>query len=310
MINLNLEVRGRYKVLVECGLSKDIKYDLEFDNLIVNTGLDAIGLELAQPSSSIGGFVTLAGGFVLGSGNTPPQPTDVKLETPIKHGGNGSVTRISNLEEFPTTKVTATYSRTFAQGFWIGNVSEIGLQKDRVDGRLFSRALILDLEGNPTTITLLGTDIVTLSYIFTIHYPEDISGSVPVETSSGTQPLNFTVRPSALATAIGVDAAVGPSGDFRIYTVNAALGPVSGYPSGSVLPASGSTYTPNPYIQGSYSRTAKITVPVQLGNGSIKAVAWRISLLGGWQVLFETPIVKDNTQILELEVGLTWSRHV
>src|SRR5690606_4774599 len=66
-----------------------------------------------------------------------------------------------------------TVSHQFGQGQAAGNLSEIGIQHTSTSGPLWSRALILDGQGNPTTITVLPDDFLTCYYTLRIMIPKE-----------------------------------------------------------------------------------------------------------------------------------------
>lgn len=115
---------------------------------------------------------------VFGSGSNIPLITDTNLQSPIsnsdipaKDGGIDGRSRDGN-----TFKFEKTLSFEGSKGKVQGNISELGLSYNRDDYYLFTRALVKDSQGNPTTISLGANDIVKLTY--KIGYTVDLTTSL------------------------------------------------------------------------------------------------------------------------------------
>jgi hypothetical protein len=105
-----------------------------------------------------------------GTGASPATRADTGLETPL----NQRITSTSNLTEVNRQSVGAvcTEEITFvfvgAQGTVQGNVAELGLgQSTSATTKMFTRSLIKDGNGNPTTLSLGPNDILTVYYTIT-----------------------------------------------------------------------------------------------------------------------------------------------
>src|SRR5690606_8917143 len=87
----------------------------------------------------------------------------------------------------------------FAAGVATGNLSEVGISW-LTTGALFSRALILDSGGLPTTITVLADEVVDVTYEFRIMAKtDDETGSVTFTGSIGGT-YDWTMRSVSVAT--------------------------------------------------------------------------------------------------------------
>src|SRR5690606_33028436 len=176
---------------------------------------------------------------------------------------------------------------------------------------LFSRALILDDEGNPTTITVLEDEFLDVSYEFRVYPPEsDVMGQVNI---GGVD--RDTVRRAALVTNTSVWAPPGngdqggisptpgtiPTRSARAY--NGALGDVTGVPSGTF--SDRSAVNPDAYTEDTFYREALVTWGLNAGNlsGGISAIRFALgtgsttSGLGAMQISFDPPIAKTNQEI-------------
>src|SRR5690606_4303633 len=175
------------QVVVDTGFS---------DHVITKTGMHPIGAMPPVINSAINVFNTLCGRFVVGSGSATPQFTDTSLQNPVAFASANSV-----LDSQSSNYVRGWYEITvrhqFGQGQAAGNLSEIGIQHTSASGPLCSRALILDGQGNPTSITVLPDDFLTCYYTLRIMIPkEDVVFNIDVDyDEDGIVPTVVTGRP-------------------------------------------------------------------------------------------------------------------
>lgn len=145
----------------------------EFDNIITNGGLD----RMAQN----GDWMTWC---QVGSGSSTPSALNTALDARIGAVNTLQATTSGSqaVEPYYTFR-TRTYR--FAPGLATGNISEVGVGWASAGG-LFSRALILDGGGQPTTITVLADETLDVTYQFRF-YPKttDGTGTVTITGNSG-----------------------------------------------------------------------------------------------------------------------------
>lgn len=278
-----------------------------FPNLITNIGLD-------QYDSS-GFFSTCA----VGSGNTAPAFTDTQLVSLVASTTNtvGSTTQAaqSSSPYFGTT----TKSWAFVAGTATGNLSEVGIGVDAT--HLFSRALILDGGGSPTTITILSTEQLNVTYQLGSYVPlTDLTGTITLNAISYSYTLRAANATSAARWAyVPQDASSitglgGPfSGNFFSTTVtNGSIGAITGQPSGTSN--SCDSATASSYTNGSFTRAGTSTWSINTGNLSGGVTAATVGFgqsnasRGQYQVSFSPAIPKDNTHVLTLNWSNSWTR--
>ena len=159
IIELKSELEGiiKLEVIREDGTLKEAAgLNVPFKNLITNAGLDYVN-----------GYSTIndcTDYCKVGTGSTPPAVTDTDL---------AAKTGIASPQGSQTNSVQKTtlpyYSQhvrvfTFAVGAVSGNLTEIGFFNYASSGTMWSRALIKDSGGNPTTLTLLATEQLRVTY--------------------------------------------------------------------------------------------------------------------------------------------------
>ena len=312
-----VKLGGRFRIVTskdaEC---KQVVEDTGFfDNLITNTGMNRVGEVTTNALDSTSAFNSLCGRFVVGSGSAEPQFTDTALQNPVAFASSNVV-----LDNESSNYVRGWYELTvrhqFGQGQAAGNLSEIGIQHTSASGPLWSRALILDGQGNPTTITVLSDDFLTCYYTLRIMIPkEDAVFNIDVDyDEDGIVPTVVTGRPlrandGSVSGGWGLQTA-GASGNnaiLRFYTGGLAV-PTANNPLGSSIGNNTNTFSTVPYITDSFERYITRTNVLNEHNSQELRTAHLNALMGCWQIEFNPPLQKDNTQTMQVTFGYSWAR--
>lgn len=295
-INLRFSVKGKFILHVhkEGGEKRKVA---EFDNLITNTGLDRIA----------SGDSALINAVQVGSGTNMPATTDTLLQSYIAGVFNsGAVNTNSGAPNYITT-ATVTYA--FGQGAAAGNLSEIGVSFGAASSNtLTSRARILDGGGNPTTITVLSDEFLTVTYLFSIvPNVNDVT-----QTVSG---YTFTIRPAFVGTAGGPldESSWNSYGGFGLPTSPQTLAVLATSTVGSITTGlSGtrmisSSYTADTYVVGTYTTTFRALFSPSLG--AITANSFYMGTSGPKLKAGISPaIVKTASQSVTIVFTMTASR--
>lgn len=162
-LNNASRIEGKFKLQVRNAETGEVKNVGWQDNVVLNQLLSTS----VNKSSSL--FYCL-----FGTGNTVPDKTQTSLANPLvtKHYiqsnqyGNGSKVNKTRVGDIHRKEITVKLSG--AQGQVQGNVSELGLASSSIQSSLFTRALIKDELGNPTTLSLGPNDILTVWYTVTL----------------------------------------------------------------------------------------------------------------------------------------------
>lgn len=307
---------GQFRMVVsEDEAGERVKHDTGFfDNLITDVGMNRVGEVATNESSGIRAFRALCGQFVVGSGSTTPAFTDTSLAAPVAFAG---VEPLLDSESSSYTRgwYEITVRHQFGQGQAVGNLSEIGIQHTSLSGPLWSRALILDGSGNPTTITVLPDDFLTCYYTLRIMIPqEDAVFNIDVDyDEDGVVPTVVTARPLAAnspspTAGWGLQTARTSSGaTLQFYSGGLAV-PTANVPLGSTVAPATSTFTVVPYVTDSHQRFLTRTNGLNDHNSQTLRTAQLEALMGCWQVEFDPPLQKNNTQIMQLTFGYSWAR--
>lgn len=274
----------------------------EFDNLITNGGLDRLGA--ATTTNQVISHVQV------GTGSTAPANTDSALANYLA-GTNRSFNNSASYGGNPTYHTEVTYTWEFDQGAAAGNLSEIGVGW-AASGSLFSRALIVDGGGSPTTITVAAIEFLAVTYKLRMYPPTtDTTGTITLDSVD----YDYTIRPSYAGGATwryhGLYGYGTSNGTPAVY--DGVIGALTAGPSGATIANMTESYAA--YSSGSYKRTLTAAATIAQGNlaGGIRSIylpiyGWAASPQMAWQCQFDPAIPKDNTKTLSLTFDVSWAR--
>lgn len=277
------------------------KVRAEFENLITDSGLNAIGST---------GISTARNFFYVGTGSTPPSVSDSNMDNFVAATSSNEETNQTSQTSSPPYYLSFLQKKRFGQGDAAGNLAEVGAgSSGSPSGNLFSRALIQDSGGNPTTITVLSDEFLDVTYELRI-YPDtdDAVGTVMI----GGVTYDYTARPSQ----IDLFGSSGWNGNQSSSTANAStaysgsIGDVFSNPSGSQAAAVG---TNGIYSNNSLEGSASFEWGLSSANfGGVRSVALSVGWTR-WQIQFDAqgsgdPIPKDDTNVLNISMVHSWNR--
>lgn len=270
-----------------------------FPNLITNAGLNRIG----QGSYLIACQV--------GTNNTAPSVND----TGLAGYRAGSTSVIADSHGRNSVEPYYGWKRKtwrFNAGAASGNLAEVAVASAAAQAGSvnFSRALILDEEGNPATVTVLSDEYLDVTYEVRL-YPDttDYTGTITI-TGSGDH--TYVARPSQVTGTIwsgllGNAASFDPYGGSSSLSVwNGSLGGITTTPSGSNYRARMWTAA---YGNNNLYRDGGGGFGLTQGNlsGYISAVEFQTSL-GAYKYSLDPVVQKDGTNTLALTCRVSWTR--
>ncbi len=308
-VDTRIKLRGLYKLVVTDDTGKVTKQIGPFENLITNAGLDLFWN--GGPSLSSLGKFFIDGAFV-GSGNTAPAVTDTTMTALVASVGNynnpisNSAPLVYNAGPPPYSSVT--FTAVFPAGTATGTLAEVGIGNNSTSPyTLFSHALIVDGSGNPTTITVLSNEQLTLTYTLELYWNTTIqSGNISISgTTYALQwlPYNingFTGNPSYCLGSNTWASLAGYSG---------VIGTPTTPPSG-IYAAAANLPTAPTYISGNYYNT--LTYTAALGDLNFTGGIGTLIVSGAWhsfQIGFTPNIPKNNTYTLTFVCNVAWARY-
>lgn len=314
-VDFKLEVEGRFK-LVKHKVDADgniipgtevVAADW-FKNLVTNNGLDFIGTASTD----------YLGACQVGTGSTTPSNTDTALQSRV--AGSSTI----NSEVYGTNNTVSPYYgwRRKTYRFVAGtlnnvNVSELGIAPTTT-GPVFSRALVLDGGGSPTTITVLVDEVLDVIYEFRLYVPmSDVAGSITLATEGSTHSYNIR--------ALDVHAAQNTPWDFELgqffninsnganwqtatAETNTQPAITQTYPSGQST--SFPTLTRSTYANGNYYIDYQLFYDLNFGNFTTGIGLICIAgSFGSFSIAFAQKIMKTATKKLTLNLRISWARH-
>ncbi len=272
-----------------------------FPNLITDVGLNRIGS---------GSYVNACH---VGTDNTAPNVLDTTL------GGYVAGTTTVQASAYGAQSTAPYYgwlttTFRFAEGAAAGNLAEVGAASAAANGGgtvLFSRALILDEFGSPTTVTVLSDEVLDVSYELRI-YPDlvDKTGTITI-TGSGTH--DYVARPSIITSGSRWGYILNRVASFTLFSgpitvYNGAIGATTSSPSGTAY--SNAPVGNAAYVNNSLEKQGSVSFGLNAGNlaGGIMSAKWETSV-GAFQCDFDPPIPKDSTKTLTLTFKVNWARN-
>ena len=322
IIELKSELEGiiKLEIIKPDGTLKEAEgLNTPFYNLITDAGLNFV----------IGGSnVSLATQYCkVGTSSTPPTVNDTTLGAQT---GSVSprVVAISRTIQYTTEPYYSNHKRvyTFAVGSVSGNLTEIGFFSAATGGTMWSRALIKDSGGNPTTLAILATEQLKVTYTVRRYIPSLLTGSFTLNTNGTCSTINYTITPANIATF----SSPWYNEDCHCSTVYTGVYPYETNVLGAITSTPGDVTTiagetREVYIQGSFQELFYIKIPASGANfatgiGSISF--WTIVNDGGrgydpytgydaftgYQCSFSPKIMKTSSQMLTIGIKLSWGR--
>lgn len=289
-----------------------------FPNLITDIGLD-------QPG---GVSPSLQAAISVGTDNTPPTNSDTTLGTRVATStsdqGSGYTASVGTPGD-PDWYTAYTFIRRFGAGAAAGNLAEIGVTASSTPWNCFSRALILDGGGSPTTLTVLSDEYLDATYRLRWYAGNILSDVEDTLTITGSGDHDIVLRRSDVdgggnmwRPSFTWNAGQGGlASACQVY--NGSIGDITARPSGTgdgASSATNATYTP-----GNFYRDYSVVWGLDDGNvaGGISAVfitagGGRVapgsggSAAAAYQFSLDPVISKNDTQILTLNFRQSWAR--
>lgn len=306
-VHIPTALRGRYKIEA-VGLFGNRRLLADwFDNLITNTGLDSLAVTGDQ-----------FGTCCVGSGNTAPANTNTALASLVASTVTIQSSNNSNSGSSPYFG-TMTRVYRFAIGVATGNLSEVGV--GNTSTTLFSRALILDGVGSPTTITVLSTEALDVTYQVQYYAPlADVTGTITINAVSYAYVMRAALASSGSWS--GRQASTfGPSYDqvglSQVVAYNGSIGTITGQPTGASASVDNSTANMSypAYVNGNLYQDTIVSWGLTDGNVAGGISAMRLNYgrqhgtMGVFQMSFTPVLPKDASHTMTLTFRQSWNRH-
>ena len=263
---------------------------------------------------------SIIGTCQVGSGTATPANSDTALVNKIAASSSVTTTTgingsspyyTSNPSVIRRRSVYSSWIRkvyTFTTGAAAGNLSEVGVGWGST-GNLFSRALILDGVGSPTTLTILSDESLQVTYELRFYVPEtDVTGTI---TLDGVD-YDWTARAADCASYstsgwYATSAGIVHGTPSLTYAYDGAIAAITSHPTGTA--SNPNTFDVATYVSGNYYCDFTIYFGLSTGNlgSGISSLLYQAAA-GKWQIGFSPAIPKDNTKELSLTIRHAFSR--
>ncbi len=299
-VQINNSVGARFKLVARKASTEEITRETGwFKNIVLDTGLNQM---------SVGTWIDRVR---VGSGNSTPVASQTQLDNTIASTtivqDSGSVTK-----QTTTSPYYAAAKRTyrFAEGVAAGNISEVGCGWG--EGlALWNRALVKDLNGNPTTITVLNDEFLDVIVEVRYYPTQSFSGSFNLLNKTGGVVSShiYTGLPQfAESHIINFNRVLGLS----IYLYSGSMNDVNTLPSSEL----GGVFTDSTYLSPK-TLTCTSNLPLTIANGSIKTIFQNFNTISqatsidgsAYKFEIDPPIVKTNQMVLSFTFSISWNRH-
>lgn len=291
-MNIDAKLKGFFKlVAIKPDGTERLLADW-FPNLILTSGLNLVGTDYFLYACHVG------------TNNTTPVIGDTQLHAFLagtsQIGPNGA----------QYSQPSAPYYETnlsnfrFPAGTATGNISEVGVGVGVLStDPLFSRALIIDGAGSPTTITVLADEALDVYYELRL-YPHlaDVVGSVVINSITYTT----TTRAANVVAWEYLGIPAGVRSTVSVIAADGALEDITTMPSGDTSMVNGDTAA---YVNNSLYMDISGVFPLDYANfdSGISAISFSTAL-GRYKTGFSPSIPKDTTQNLTVNFRISWGR--
>lgn len=304
MFNLNLGMRGEYKFRARKANGEVIRETDWMPNLITDNGLDNFGA-----GNAVWAYC------VVGEGSTPPEFTNTSLA--LFHQATTNIAKSNTKGTAPNYETKGTWVCTFPIQTVSKNYAEVGMGIANNGTNLWSRALIVDAGGAPTTFTVLVGEQLEVTY--RLWYLPNVTDSTFTVVIAGVT-YNCTCRGdsvNSLYTAIAAPQWNPVTGmDYGTWYAG-PIGTILSTPSGAnVSMGSGATTTADPYVAGTFYRDVNVAYGTGGANvaGGIRSCRLAMMASSGTpignfqQIDFGAAIPKDNTKTFSMKFRFSWGR--
>lgn len=289
-------------------------------NLITDAGLNSLGSQASNYDNLL--FCRI------GTGNTAPANGDTALVAQVgatSTDGTGGGYDYNSTGKYVWRRV----AKRFAAGSVSGvNLAEVGMGNSS-SSALFSRSLIKDTGGSPTTLTLAADEVLDVLYELRCYLPaNDTEVPATIDGSANTVTIRYSEKLIQLqnwAARIGFPFKIASSGSESGYSEYVMCSAVETFPSaatgwmsdgtGARATVTGGTYTADTFsisftlswgLTSSNFATGIGAVLVGTADG---ATGRERCAYGPWAYGFSTKLNKTSARTATVTIGLTWGRY-
>lgn len=297
-VQINNSVGARFKLVARKASTEEITRETTwFKNIVLNTGLNQM---------SVGTWIDRVR---VGSGNSTPVASQTQLDNTIAStntvlSGSGSVSKQTTT---PPYYVAAKRTYRFSEGVAAGNISEVGCGwGNGLD--LWNRALVKDLNGDPTTITVLSDEFLDVIVEVRYYPTQSFSGSFNLLNKTGAIVSSHTFTGLPFFSESGAPSFSKVFG-ASTFLYSGSMNNVTTEPSSYIGDVDTISTYPSPK-----TLTCTNSLLLTSANGSIKTILQTFSTIAsgsgsGYKFEIAPPIVKTNQMVLSFTFSISWNRY-
>lgn len=313
-------VKGRFKARVY-GSDSSLKRESAWSsNIVTDLGVRMLlGGATVNPSNTA---VRIR--CSCGSGNNPPLASDTQIQSFVAGSPVAASTNTVRNSTVIPYYVMHTWTWAFPQGSAAGNISELCIVNSFSDATAsspaFSRALVRDAAGNPTTITVLADEFLEVTYELYL-YPQstDSTGSFSQIIDGVPTSFTYNIRAANILTAgtPGNSGGWASSATSLVPTVYAIENQNYSFAhaTGGTLGDVGSTPTGSPHAMNGASSSATanyaakyrdLTFSARLQDANVSFDCMRFSCnMCSYQMQMSPAVTKTNTKTYTITIRIT-----
>lgn len=286
---------------------------LRSGDTIKNLLLDNFFTRLVSLAEPIGNAITIR----CGTGSQPVVESQTGLQSPMTLQSGSWPSSFNAQADLPAViesgliKIGRTFTFTFNLGRIVGNISELGVDlANGTSNNLHSRALVVDNQGNPSTISVTSQEQLILTYTLRAEYSvNDVVTNTTFLLNGVVTPVEVTARWNGVNTHnLRQMLFLGFHGNLQAPRVfNGDLNGINEDPSGN-FETINSTYSAAYNVSGGKQFTH--TLGISTGNlvGGISVIAGAVGNGGKMKFGFNPPIPKNADRTLSITVRQTFGR--
>lgn len=254
---------------------------------------------------------------IVGTGTTPPAMNNTGLQNLFAASDSvQELTRTWQTSAAPYWLKVSTRMRFNAGVFNGTNITEVGTREYYGSQWLYSRALVVDANGNPAAVTILSDeylDVVQEHYVVMGQY----TGTFNQLIDGVSTPFNYTIRPIEMASANWgssgnpefpvVTPQANASVDYSVLYRDAALsGPATSAMDGTQIGRFETTTGSPAYVDGSLLRRIRFNAGLNQANHANGITGFKINCTNvKWQCLISPAVLKIATKVYYIEFDVT-----
>lgn len=279
-----------------------------FHNLLLNNGLNRFATQLPESAYRY---------CHVGLGTATPAVTDSQLSNFLANVSLSLPVEAVSNSGSPNYYSARTFQWTSAIGaLGTNNLTEVGISGTSTNGNLFSRELIRDGGGSPTSFPIASTEQLQVTYELRI-YPK-LTDTLATVNISG---VNYDTTTRGLAISSTSDwgpQTCAPAGGTNYNVASKVGGSIAAFSGAMVANTTGSTGISGSLggatsiLEGSYSgdthhKSTQATWSTTAGNGNIATIRWPF-YCACFQIGYSPAIPKTSAKTLLLNQRISWAR--